>query len=91
MGVKLYDAARITFLPVAVEPVKNRWSNGNAEKSLASVASPVVTENSKGWKYSATIVARYPEVLRERSDGLSQTRLPAAIALIAGASAKRIG
>ena len=90
-GVRLAAAARATWRPTAVEPVKSRWSNGIATNALPMSASPVMTVISSGAKVSATACRISSEVRGVSSDGLIMTRLPAASAAIAGPIANWYG
>jgi hypothetical protein len=91
VGVRLAAAACATLRPTAVEPVNTRWSKGSDAKGLARLASPCTTQNSSGEKNWATSAASCAEVWGVSSLGLSITRLPAANAVMAGASASCTG
>ena len=91
VGVRLAAAACATLRPTAVEPVNTRWSKGSALKALATVASPCTTQTSSGVKNWASNCASWAEVWGVSSLGLIITRLPAANAVIAGASASCTG
>ena len=91
VGVKLAAAALATMRPTAVEPVKNRWSNGRLENSAANAPSPNTTQTSSGanaWPINSAIKA---DVAGVNSLGLSITRLPAASAVMTGPSASCTG
>ncbi|MCY1383052.1 hypothetical protein D9M69_711380 [compost metagenome] len=86
MGVRLTAAAAATLRPTALEPVKNRWSNGRLANSWATSAPPSTTLNSSAEKAPCTSEAMRAEVWGVSSLGLSITRLPAASAVAAGPS-----
>ena len=86
VGVRLRAAASATLRPTAVEPVKNRWSNGSAANPAATSAPPCTTLNSSGAKCFATSSASSADVRGVISLGFSITRLPAASAVAAGPS-----
>ena len=90
-GVRFSAAAFATIRPTAVEPVKNRWSNGSLANAAPVSAPPVTTVNSSGAKRCAIASASSADVAGVTSDGFSITRLPAASAPIAGASASCTG
>ncbi len=90
-GVRFAAAASATCRPTAVEPVKNRWSNGSCENARPTSAPPSTTANSSSSKCSATSSRSTSDVAGVMSDGFSSTRLPAASAPIAGASASCTG
>ena len=90
-GVRFSAAAIATMRPTAVEPVKKRWSNGSRVNSAPVLASPMTTVNSSGAKRCAIASASSADVAGVTSDGFSITRLPAASAPIAGASASCTG
>ena len=91
IGVRLAAASAATLRPMAVEPVKNRWSNGRPANLAASAASPWITQNSSASKASCTRLAINSAVRGVSSLGLSMTRLPAASAVAAGARASCTG
>ena len=90
-GVRLAAAARATWRPTAVDPVKNRWSKGRRTNALPSSASPVSTAHSSGAKAAPTSSASSCDSRGVISLGLIITRLPAASAATAGASASCSG
>jgi hypothetical protein len=85
VGVRLPAASSATLRPTAVDPVKNRWSNGSPQiRRHIGVTS--TTANSSGAKWRATSSASSALVRGVISLGLSSTRLPAASAVAAGPS-----
>ena len=68
-----------------------RWLNGSDATSAAVAASPCTTQNSSAAKNCATNRASWADVWGVSSLGLSMTRLPAASAVMAGASASCTG
>ncbi|OQB98211.1 MAG: hypothetical protein BWX79_03366 [Alphaproteobacteria bacterium ADurb.Bin100] len=87
IGVRFAAASAATLRPIAVDPVKNRWSNGRVANRAASAASPWMTLNSSSSNASCTRSAISSLVNGVSSLGLSITRLPAASAVAAGAKA----
>jgi hypothetical protein len=47
-GVRLSAAARITWRPTSVDPVKSRWSKGSATNARATSGPPLITESVAG-------------------------------------------
>ncbi|MCY1556610.1 hypothetical protein D9M68_933730 [compost metagenome] len=86
VGVRLSAAAAATLRPTAVEPVKNRWSNGRLANSCATSAPPCTTHTSSVAKAWFNTAASSAEVCGVSSLGLIITRLPAASAVAAGPS-----
>jgi len=90
-GVSVVAAAAMTLLPVAAEPVKNRWSRSSAANSLLTSASPVTTATSSTSKASCQAFASTSAVRGIFSDILIITRLPAASADSAGTAVRLSG
>ena len=86
VGVRLAAAAAATLRPTAVEPVKNRWSNGRLANSCATSGPPSATHTSSAENAWCSRVASSAEVCGVSSLGLSITRLPAASAVAVGPS-----
>lgn len=83
-GTRFRAAACCTRAPTAGDPVKNRWSKGNAANSAATSAAPVTTCSSSASKYRGAVAAISSAVFGVTSDILIITRLPAANAAAAG-------
>ncbi len=90
-GVRFAAAASATFRPVAVDPVKKRWSKGRRETASATAGPPVTTATSSGGKTSAIRRTSRSAVAGVRSDGLIRTRFPAATAVASGKRASCTG
>lgn len=87
-GTRWSPAAFITARPTSVLPVKTRWSNGKEENAEPS---PVTIVTCSGVKSSLSIDASTAFVAGVSFDGLSITRLLAAIAVTTGISDRLTG
>ena len=87
-GTRFSLAAFITARPTAVLPVKTRWSKGKEENAEPS---PLTIVTCSGGKTSLSIDASTAFVAGVNFDGLSMTRLPAAIAVTTGISDRLTG
>ena len=90
-GTRLSAAASATRRPTVVEPVKNRWSQRCSANAWPTAASPSTTANSSSSNSRETRFSSSADVAGVSSEGFSSTRLPAASAPIAGASASWTG
>ena len=87
-GVRFSAAACITSRPTAVEPVKNRWSNGSRENAAPASALPTMVATFSNGNRPARNSARNSAVRGASSEGFTITRLPAASAAISGMIAR---
>ena len=90
-GTRFSEAARITWRPIAVAPVKIRWSKGRAENAWPTSGPPVITAISLSSKAPANICFSSSDVAGVVSDGLIIARLPAAKTPASGAKVRLTG
>ena len=90
-GTRFSAAACMTRRPVAVEPVKSKWSNGSEENSLATSGPPVTTATSASSNVLATSSRVSSLVASVNSLGLIIARLPAANTWASGPSERFTG
>ncbi len=90
-GVRLRAQLAITALPVAGEPVKNRWSNGSVVN--AGPRPPPSSKNASlsAGKYLPEIAISRRARWLEFSDILTMARLPAATTPVSGEKTIEIG
>ena len=90
-GVRLRAALAITDRPVALDPVKIRWSNGSDENAGPSPPESPKNASFVSGKYFGAVSTSSSARRREFSDILTIARLPAAKMLTSGEKASRSG
>ena len=90
-GTRFFEADCITFAPTFVEPVNRRWSKGSSANCWLISGPPVTTATSSSAKYLGIVSANRAAVSGTNSEGFSNARLPAASALVRGATVKPNG
>ena len=90
-GTRFFAAAAMTCRPIAVPPVKTRWSNGSSLNALPSSGPPVTTATSSSSKAAAISCFISSDVAGVYSDGLIIARFPAASTPASGAKVRFTG